>query len=1148
MDPKVSLLNDLDRLHPLGTLTTDVITLPSPEPQAPDAWSWLPPGLFPEKWKWLELLAHLNLIRLTYKVARLVYIRVYIVPEDVYRSGLKLNSKGKDAVYRLYDSVNTAAPGWHGEDGPFRAAIPAQVTSLVKIYNSIISPTGSCTDHEISRYNQSILTDILCSEIPGLTSLLYPYQGRTVHRMLLNEISPSRFLDPQLIKIHAVKSVLYLDAEGKTWTTPTLYDAPRGGILGEEMGSGKTCEVLALILASLGQMPLNPASQFGSTFELDEPATHSHGLQSLQRCAAEVVQQSSIPWRGHRCELSDQCVSLLEERGQSYIVPPPPLRARSLRHRSELDEELPPKVDTRPGTRIRLSHATLVVVPDTLVSQWRHEIAKHVHSDVLRVLVIASSKKTETIPSTQELLQYDMVLISHSRFSREEEQIGLVQRCRCSYARATREIECTCPPPINYISPLVTIHWLRLVVDEGHSMSSAHTKAMRFAASLNVERRWVVSGTPSRGLVGASADGQEGMQDEKNDLEKISITLIEFLGLTALDKASWKRLVAKPFLNGEVGSAEKVTAIFNSVIVRNRQSEILKDVVLPPLTKTTVFLEATPSTILSQNIFNALIATNAVTSQREDQDYFFHKSQNFALQAIVRNMLQSTFYWTGTSFKDVEGAYNVAVQALKVNGDKFSRQDRVLLQDSIKTFEDALNSVTWLQTSESHELAYYLSARLPLDVRPYYAIPGSDGQAYTGTSLTMAQAALKEAMSTHISSIPFDSHFVHTLESFGIKNRARELKEKEKETRPYKSIRQGGELPVIMSANQKSPDSARKSVLSKSVPRLVAKRTSQLNDATSAISLAGNELSPTKRAEPRDQRKAISGLDHATLLASSDLASVRIRLTASAKLNYILGEVAKYSRDEKIIIFSDFVDHTFHLAEALDICGFEYLLYTSSLTAAQKSQYIMTFNTSDVFRVLIMDLHLAAHGLNLSSGSRVYFLRQVWSGAIESQAIKRAHRIGQTRPVKVKTLVLKGTIEEAMQQRRLTLSATEIGNTKQITDDNTIRAAIKNPVFMKASGEPRLIEGIFPVFFSPARSSGEEGLVPIEVAEPAKPRSSTVSRSTTPMTMPIAHSDIKPGVLGGSIAKGKKRKVQFFEEEKVEHEQSVPIKLARFKE
>ena len=54
---------------------------------------------------------------------------------------------------------------------------------------------------------------------------------------------------------------------------------------------------------------------------------------------------------------------------------------------------------------------------------------------------------------------------------------------------------------------------------------------------------------------------------------------------------------------------------------------------------------------------------------------------------------------------------------------------------------------------------------------------------------------------------------------------------------------------------------------------------------------------------------------------------------------------------------------------------------------------------------------MAAHGLNVTAASRVFFLNACWQKTVERQAIKRAHRIGQTKEVFVETLVLKDTIE-----------------------------------------------------------------------------------------------------------------------------------------
>ncbi len=69
----------------------------------------------------------------------------------------------------------------------------------------------------------------------------------------------------------------------------------------------------------------------------------------------------------------------------------------------------------------------------------------------------------------------------------------------------------------------------------------------------------------------------------------------------------------------------------------------------------------------------------------------------------------------------------------------------------------------------------------------------------------------------------------------------------------------------------------------------------------------------------------------------------------------------------------------------------------------------------------LISLKAGGFGLTLTEADYVFVLDPWWNPAAESQAIDRAHRIGQTRPVTVYRLVSEGTIEEkvvALQERK----------------------------------------------------------------------------------------------------------------------------------
>jgi len=70
------------------------------------------------------------------------------------------------------------------------------------------------------------------------------------------------------------------------------------------------------------------------------------------------------------------------------------------------------------------------------------------------------------------------------------------------------------------------------------------------------------------------------------------------------------------------------------------------------------------------------------------------------------------------------------------------------------------------------------------------------------------------------------------------------------------------------------------------------------------------------------------------------------------------------------------------------------------------------FQTDAGCPLFLISLRAGGQGLNLTAAEYVFILDPWWNPAGESQAIDRAHRIGQTRPVFAYRIIARETVEE----------------------------------------------------------------------------------------------------------------------------------------
>ena len=113
----------------------------------------------------------------------------------------------------------------------------------------------------------------------------------------------------------------------------------------------------------------------------------------------------------------------------------------------------------------------------------------------------------------------------------------------------------------------------------------------------------------------------------------------------------------------------------------------------------------------------------------------------------------------------------------------------------------------------------------------------------------------------------------------------------------------------------------------------------------------------------------------------------------------------------KALVFSQFTGFLKLLAERLDGCGITYQYLDGSTPAPERAKRVLAFQHGEG-EVFLISLKAGGFGLNLTAADYVLIVDPWWNPAAEDQAMGRAHRIGQQRPVTVYRLVTAGSIEE----------------------------------------------------------------------------------------------------------------------------------------
>jgi SWI/SNF-related matrix-associated actin-dependent regulator of chromatin subfamily A3 len=378
-------------------------------------------------------------------------------------------------------------------------------------------PLGPRSQEDLDRLMESADATTLASSLPpfnasqchgALLTTLMPHQATGVAWMLSREAATG--LPPFWKQAQEQGRTVYING-----ITNSSQDAPpapvRGGLLADDMGLGKSLQVLACILANREK---GGASQGGAAANTDGDGDdlEDMSLKQLQTAAKKL----KVATTGTKAQLVSKVQAARASAGAAGAA------ASSA---------------PSPGG------CTLIVCPVSVLSNWEEQCAEHVRPGALRVYTYAGAGRNT---DARFLAQHDVVLVSYNTLAAElaaaEEEAPVEGGGSNKRKRAAPQ-------------GVFAVDWHRIVLDEAHVIRNRSTRAHAAVLKLKAPRRWCLSGTP--------------IHNKADDAQP----LFAFLNAAPLsDWATWQRAVSRPLRDGDATGLARLRVLLTSLALRRTKA------------------------------------------------------------------------------------------------------------------------------------------------------------------------------------------------------------------------------------------------------------------------------------------------------------------------------------------------------------------------------------------------------------------------------------------------------------------------------------------------------------------------------------------------------------------------------------------------
>jgi len=324
------------------------------------------------------------------------------------------------------------------------------------------------------------------------------------------------------------------------------------------------------------------------------------------------------------------------------------------------------------------SRATLLVVPHTLLKHWEEQIKLHVdfsacsskrplifrhrsNSNVRRSRMKHSTfeelsdvdlayndsfyhavfldESTDELPDAEFLSKFLIVITTTKRLTNEwkhgsfEEQLRKDKNMISSKSYRSFNYDVFDQYSDSSPSSLLKVHWLRLIVDEGHSMGKkgSPTNSIDVASWISAERRFAMTGTPTPQTVTNTGLG--------NLFGLMRFLKHDYFCAPHYGEERYK-ILDRGFKSGDVATFFKIRQLLNLFMVRHTKRDI-EQLHKPVFTRT--YTDMSDSETLAYNTLVSAVQSNLVATAMEGktsgkQDSLLNTRQSKHAQQALSNI------------------------------------------------------------------------------------------------------------------------------------------------------------------------------------------------------------------------------------------------------------------------------------------------------------------------------------------------------------------------------------------------------------------------------------------------------------------------------------------------------------------------------